>query len=228
MSYATREQLYLLALAAPAFVAYARPFDAVDATTATIRLKGHGLSVNNPITFEGSSGGYLPTDITEFSVYYAQPITSDLFQVSETLGGFPIASWTEPGEGWAIAIDPGPRLDAILEERSAFIDEHLTAHEPPIQVDAITGKYPQVLIGICARLTARQAIASLESENPQYRIAIDRLLASEEADNLLLKTWKDGKPIQPRPTDENTALDNAAVARSGRDSMGWSSGRFGL
>lgn len=228
MAYCTREELYTLALAAPAFVSYARPFDAVDAATATIRLKGHGLFANNPITFEGTEGGYLPTGISEFSVYYAQPLTSDLFRISTVIGGSAVASWSEPGEGWGISIDPGPRLDAIAAERSAFIDEHLTAHEPPIQVDPVTGLYPSVLIGICARLTARQAIASLETTVPQYRVAIDRLLASEEDDRKLLEAWKGGKPIQPRPTDEDEALENAAVARNGRDAMSWSSGRFGL
>jgi hypothetical protein len=224
MSYATRDELFLLALGAPAFVAYARPFDAVDNATATIRLKGHGFAATDTITFERSDGGVLPTGISEFVPYYPIPVTSDLFRVATTAGGAPIASWAISGDGWGIAVDSGRRLDAHLEEASAFVDEHLTAHDPPIDVDPVTGKYPPILIGITARIAARKAIASLEVENPQFRVAIDRLLASEPADQVILLDWKNGKPIQPRPTDGTSTADNSARASSGRAAMGWGTG----
>lgn len=226
MSYATRDQLFSLALAAPAFVAYARPFDAVDKSTATIRIKGHGLSTSDIISFECSDGGSTPTAISEFALYYPVPISADLFRVATSSGGTPIASWADAGTGWGIVIDPHRRLDIHLEESSAFVDEHLTAHEPPIQVDPITGTYPWTLVGIVCRIAARRAVASLETENPQYRVPIDRLLASEEADKQLLLDWKNGKPLQPRPVDENTKADNAARASNGRDEMGWTTGYF--
>ena len=228
MSYATRQEMFLLALAAPAFVAYARPPETVYPSSATIRIKGHGFSANDPFTFEvADEVGSLPTSVSETAVYYASPITSDLFRVCTVAGGTPIASWADPGESWGIVVDPGPRLDAILTERSAFIDEHLTAHECPIQVDPITGKYPPVLIGMCARLSARQAIASLSVLNQQYKEPIDRLLASEAVDAEILKAWKGGKPINPRPTDETTGTaENAARAQSSRAEMPWGSGMF--
>ena len=224
MSYATRDQLFSLALAAPAFVAYARPFDAVDAATATIRIKGNGLSSLDTITFELSEGGTLPTGISEFTAYYPVPVTSDLFRISTVSGGTPIASWVSAGDGWGIVVDQGRRLDAILEETSAFIDEHLTAHEPPILPDPTTGLYPMVLVGVTARIAARRAVASLEVENPAYRVPLDRLLATEEADNKLLADWKAGKPIQPRPTDEDAIAENSARARNGRAPIDWSPG----
>lgn len=225
MSYATRDELFMLALGAPAFVAYARPFDAVDKSTATIRLKGHGFAVTDTITFEKSDGGYLPTGISEFAPYRPIPVTSDLFQVT-TLAGVPITSWASSGDGWGVAVDNGRRLDAHMEEASAFVDEHLTAHKPPIDVDPTSGKYPQVLIGITARIAARKAIASLEVENPQFRVAIDRLLASEAADQIILLDWKNGKPIQPRPTDGTSTADNSARARSDRVAMDWGTGEL--
>lgn len=224
MSYATRDELFLLALGASAFVAYARPFDAVDKATATIRIKGHGFSDLDVISFEKSTGGFLPTGISEFAPYYPIPVTSDLFRVAASPGGTPIASWASSGDGWAVAVDMNRRLDAHLEETAAFIDEHLTAHEPPIDTDPVTGKYPTILIGMNARLAARKAIASLEVENPQYRVAIDRLLASEPADLVILQDWKNGKPIQPRPTDGTSTADNSARARADRTAMSWGTG----
>jgi hypothetical protein len=224
MPYATRDELYLLALGAPAFVVYARPFDAVDAATATIRLKGHGLSLSDLITFETSDGGRTPSGITQFATYYPVPVSSDLFRVAIVSGGATVTSWVDSGEGWAVAVDPGRRLDAHLLETAAFIDEHLTAHEPPIDVDPISGKYPPVLVGMNARLAARKAIASLEADNPQYARAIDRLLASEAADQIILTDWKNGKPINPRPTDGTATADNSARAQSGRCAMPWTTG----
>lgn len=317
MAYATLQELFSLALAAPAFVAYARPFDAVDATTATIRIKGHGLATGDSVTFEVSDGGFLPTGITQFQSYPVTVISPDLFRVDTPtptcyygsgatgrtnlvgltahtaplsflispsnekvyvaipaslgtatvrLDGFevdtlaPVAvvsggvsynliettnaltgtdmdfavitenqptAWLDAGDGWAITVDTTARLQAILEERSGFIDEHLTAHDVPLDPDPITGKYPWVVIGLCARLAARQAIASLEVTDPQYKVPIDRLLASEEDDKKLLADWKKGKPIQPRPTDDTPdTAENAARARSSRDEMPWSTGSF--
>lgn len=223
MAYATRDQLFSLALAAPAFVAYPRPFDAVDGPTATIRIKGHGLSLSDVITFERSDGGTLPTGLSEWATYYPVPVTADLFRVALASGGTPIASWANTGAGWGVTVDQYRRLDMHLEEVSAFVDEHLTAHEPPILPDQ-SGNYPWVLVGIVARIAARRAISSLEVENPQYRVPIDRLLATEEADKQLLADWKAGKPIQPRPEDETSTADNSARAQYSREPVPWTTG----
>jgi hypothetical protein len=317
IAYATIQEMFRLALAAPAFVAYARPFDAVDASTATVRIKGHGLATGDTVTFEGSPGGWLPTGITEFSAYPVTVVSADLFRVNVSaatcyygtgatgrtdlvgltarayplsflvdavaekvyfatptslgaatlkLDGFDVDTlapvtvtsggisyqltetmnnltgtaldfvvttatdptvWADAGDGWGIAIDPTSKLQAILEERTGFINEHLTAHGGKIDPDPITGLYPPVLVGLCARLSARQAIASLEVENPQYAKPIDVLLSSREADDRMLADWKKGKPISPYPTDDTPDIvENAARASSSRDEMPWSTGRM--
>lgn len=317
MAYATIQEMFRLALAAPAFVAYARPFDAVDAATATVRIKGHGLFTGDLVSFECSEGGYLPTGITEFDLYPVTAISADLFRVitpsasgyygtgatgrtdligltshalplsflvsptntkvfvavpaslgtvtvkldgfevdtlvpvSVTSGGIaynliettneltgtdldfvvttatqPVA-WLNAGEGWAVAVDPIARLEAIAEERTAYINEHLTAHGGKIDPDPITGLYPPVLVGLCARLTARQGIASLSVTDPQYKEPVDRLLASVEDDKQMLDAWKKGKPISPYPTDETPGVvENAARASSSREEMPWTTGSF--
>lgn len=219
MSYATRRDVYLLGLAAQAFVARARPFDAVDAATATVRLRAHGLADGDVVTLEPTSGGTLPTGLSAFAVYYVVTVSSDLFRLSLTAGGSPIASWASAGSGWAIAIDYGPRLDAHLSDASATIDEHLTAHEPPI-----AAPYPAVLVGMAARMAARAAVTSLQIDNAAYRVAVDRLFAREAQDLEILAAWKAGKPIQPRPIDETDAADNAARAASSRPVVPWTTG----
>ena len=211
MSYATPDDVFQLGLSAAAFVMRGRPADAVDGATATIRLKGHGLAASDVITFEVTSGGGLPTGITGFALYYPVPLSHDLIRVSTSSSGTPITSWASVGGGWTLVVDPSRRIQAHLDDTAAVIDEHLTAHDPPLLRDPL-GKYPAVIVGLNARMAARAAVASLQIENPQYRVAVDRLLAREVQDLELLKDWKGGKPVHPQPVDETETADNAAQA----------------
>lgn len=216
MAYSTLDDVFLLGLSAQAFVILARPFDAVDAASATIRLRAHGLTVKDVITFEVTEGGALPTGISAFTKYYPIPLTGDLFRVATTENGTPIASWADAGSGWSVQIDTARRILAHNEEAASEIDEHLTAHKPPIQPDPVTGKLPQVLIGLNARMTARAAVISLDMDNEAYRVPRDRLIEREAADMKLLAEWEAGKPIQPRPTDGTPQVaENSARASSG-------------
>ena len=223
MAYSTLDEVFTLGLAAQAFQMLPRPFDAVDAATATIRLRAHGLTLDDVITFEVSDGGALPTAISAFQPYYPIPVTADLFQVALTPNGTPIASWVSAGEGWGVTVDTRRRIQAHAEETAAEIDEALTADTPPIKVDPVTGKYPQQLIGLNARMTARAAVLSLQVENAAYRVAIDRLFSKEKADQDQLAIWRSGKPLNPRPTDQTAIPDNAAIA-SGDTPTPWRTG----
>lgn len=224
MAYSTLDDVFLLGLSAQAFVVLARPFDAVDAASATIRLQAHGLTTLDVCTFEVTEGGALPTGISAisaFTPYYPIPVTADLFRVATTPNGTPIASWADGGIGWSIKVDTTRRILAHNEAEAARIDEHLTAHKPPIGVDLSTGKYPHVLVGLNARMTARAAVISLAIENEAYRVPRDRLMDREEADMKMLKDWEAGKPIQPRPTDGTPAIaENSARAFSGAGAFG--------
>lgn len=223
MPYATKDNVFTLALGAQAFVALARPFDAIDALSGVIRLKAHGLSDLDLVTLEVSDGGSLPPELSDFQIYRARPMSADLFRLaSETED--PIPYFLDAGSGWSISVDPYRRLDCNLVDTAAFIDEHLTAHDPPILPDPMTGLYPPILVGLNARLAARQTVNSLQLDNAAYRVALDRLFDSEKRDMQLLADWKAGKPVQPRPTDQNQTADNAPRAGCSRPAIDWNRG----
>lgn len=225
MPYAVIDDIYELGLPARAFIAYARPFEAVDIATATIRLKAHGYDPSDIITFEVNAGGELPAELSAFAPFYPKPISSDLFRVATSPDGPPIASFSAVGSAWAISLDPIRRLQKLLADTAAIIDEHLTAHEAPIDPDE-QGRYPMVLVGVNARMAARRAVNSLQIENAQYRVAVDRLMEAEKLDLEMLEDWKKGKPIQPRPKpdEQNAKLDNLAFGRARRPPIPWSPG----
>jgi hypothetical protein len=226
MPYATLDDVFNLGLSAQAFVVRARPFDAVDITTGTIRLTAHGFSAADSLLFVAVSGGALPPELSGFTYYTPKPLGADLFQVLSPSNGIVIAPFSSAGSGWSIGIDLSRRLQAHLEETAATIDEHLTAHDPPILPDPNTGKLPQILVGLNARMAARQMVTSLQFDNAAFRVATDRLFAREAADQIILNDWKNGKPLQPRPTDQDNILDNSAHASTSRASVGWTTGQL--
>jgi hypothetical protein len=223
VAYCLKSDVYAW-LSAQAFIARGRPFEGVDAATATIRLAGHGLDATDIITFTVTSGGTLPTGISAFTPYRPVVVSSDLFRVAPVSTGVTIASWVAAGSGWAVSVDPARRLDAHIAAAAAEIDENLTAEEPPILVDPVTGLYPAQLVALNARMAARAAVTSLQVENPAYRVAVDRLMAKEASDRKMLDAWLAGKPIQPRATDQTVAADNGAIAASARDAVEWTTG----
>jgi hypothetical protein len=213
VAYCTLDNVFLLGLSAGAFVTRPRPFDAIDAASGTIRMKAHGLSALDLVTFEVTSGGALPTAVSAFTPYAPVIVSFDLIKIT----GF--ASYVSGGSGWGLAIDPTRRLQAHILEVSAEIDEHLTADAVPL-----VEPFPQVVIGLAARMAARAAVNSLQIENAQYRVAVDRLIAREAMDREMLAAWKSGKPINPRPVDQTDVADNSAVAVAPRPPTDWTIG----
>lgn len=228
-AYATRDDVYLIGLSAQAFVTRPRPLESYvlndfNPATGIIRLVGNGFSSDDLVYLTVTPGGALPGGSAALTYYSPLPLGGDLFKLAATPGGTAL-TFTTAGSGWALAIDPLRRLDVHLEQAAAEIDEDLTAHEPPILRDPITGKFPQVLVGMNARTAARSAVTSLQIENAAYRKAVDRLLAQEAHDLATRADWKAGKPIQPRPTDQNELPDNAARAYS-LPAVPWITGRL--
>jgi hypothetical protein len=74
--------------------------DPADITANTIDSAAHGLSVGNQVVFWASSGAGLPTGLTVGTIYFviATGLTTDVFEVSATLGGSAI-DITAAGDG---------------------------------------------------------------------------------------------------------------------------------
>lgn len=229
MGYASRDHVYTLALSAEAFVRRARPVDPVnvDGTSGTIRLEAHGLTGNDALTFEVTSGGTLPTGISAFTVYYPIVVSQDLFKVATSQGGTPL-TFGSVGKGWSIKVDQGRRLDRHIAEASAWVDQHMTAHAPPLVPDSVTygtDLYPLQVVGLVARRAARNFVTSTVFESDQYRFAVDALNAQREADDDMLESMaSDGWPIHPRPKDQTEEPDNSAMAAADRTPLDWQTG----
>jgi hypothetical protein len=213
LAYCTPDDVFQLALSAQAFKTLARPLDGIDGPSGTIRLKAHGFAASDSITFEVTSGGALPTGLSAFVAYSPIPVSSDLFRVT----GFP--SYVSGGSGGGVAIDPTRRLAAHILEASSEIDQHLTANAPPL-----VAPFPQVIIGLTARMAARAAILSLSVENAAYRVAVDRLFERQAKDQEMLAQFRDGWPINPRPVDQTVIPENGARASATRGPIGWTNG----
>ena len=224
--YCTRDEVFLQ-LSASAFVVRARPVNAaldVDTSTGVIRLKASAFTANDLITFEGTTGGTLPTGISGLVAYSVSPVSFDLFRVINPATGLPITSYASAGSGWAIAVDPMRRLDGLILDNAWIINDKMTAHAPPFERDPVTGLYPGVLIGTNARLTALAAVTSLQFDNAAFRVASDRLEAQLERDWKNLQTYLEGRPVNPAPTDQTDIADNGARAGRGRAPVAWGTG----
>lgn len=225
--YATLDDVYA-ELSAMAFVVAPRVVGAAPSSLAAdfahasgiIRLPGNGYTADDVLCAVATSGGTLPGGMLALTAYHPLPgAFGDVFRLALTANGTPL-TFTSAGTGWGLVIDSARRIRKHLADTAAIIDEHLTAHSAPLKVDPTTGLFPQVVIGVNARMAARKAVTSLQIETPQYRVAVDRLFAIEADDKVLLADWKNGKPIYPNPTDQNNLADNRARA-NGRTAAGW-------
>lgn len=231
MAYAERDDVYA-ELSEQAFVMAPRPVGSppssltldFDRTTGIIRLPGAGLTADDVVMLLATGGGSLPGGASSLTAYYPLPgAASGLYRLAATPSGTPL-TFSSQGLGWSVLIDHGRRIDKHLADTAAIIDEHLTAHSTPLKRDPTTGRYPQVIVGLNARMTARKASISLQVNVASYRVAVDRLFAIEKQDLILLADWKSGKPVYPEPTDQNDTPDDAALATNSGVTMAWVTG----
>lgn len=223
--YCTRDDVFLLGLSAQAFVVRARPVNAstdISTSTGVVRLKAHGLTDDDAITLEVTSGGSLPTGLSAFVAYGVDVVSFDLFRI--TSGGVAITSYASAGSGWAVAVDPLRRLDRHILAAAATINDRMTAYAPPFELDPITGLYPQVIVDTNARLAAIAAATTLQFDNAAFRVAVDRLESMVARDWTNLETYLLGRPVNPAPTDQNDVPDNGPRASRSRAPVAWGTG----
>lgn len=238
-AYATIGDVYR-EIGAAAFLSRPRPIDAragdsFDYATGTFTIGAHGYDGTDRVRLAlVASAGTLPGSAVA-SPYYVLKFDYWRFQLSLTQGGAAV-TFTSTGAAsgantypWGVQLDPEPRLQTKLYRVSEIIDECLTAHSAPILVDPITGEYPGILVGLAARMAARRTLTASAFDNEAARVAMDTLRAQAAFDGdtdppaqegSLLGDWKGGKPIYPKPKDQNEIPDNAARARGGTSS-GW-------
>ncbi len=231
MAYATRKNVYSTGLQPAAFVRAPRTVEAVDETTDTLTLRGHGLETGRIVTFAiqgsptpvmGTIGSALPAGVSASIVYYAIKLSEDLFRVSASLGG-PAVSLVDEGTGiFGIAVDPGEDLDEQLEADAGDIDIACAAHGTPFKPDT-NGSFPAWLVALNARLSGAGQLLVHGLQNPNYEAAMKRVFDRVEIDRADMAWWKKGAPIPGMSARDATPTVIEAGARSwSLPSRGWS------
>lgn len=228
VSYATPRDVYDLGLSARAFVVRPRPLDpragdAFDPATGTFYMQAHELAEDDLVRLVlVASAGSLPGGASALTVYSPLPLDYFRFRLSLTEGGAAV-TFTSAGtvstsnaSAWGIQADPERKLSRILFNVSADIDQDLTAHATPIAVDPVTGRYPEKLIGIVARIAARRAIVGMMFDNAQIKIPTERLQREEQRDEEQRQAWRLGQPIYPAPKDQTDGVPDNGARAAGR------------
>lgn len=219
-------------IGALAFVTRPRPIDtragdSLDPITGTFSLIGHPYETGDLLRLVVNGSGYVPIGATAGQPYYAIRLDSWRFQIAATSGGSPL-TFSDAGSGaWGIQRDPDAWVLAMARSKTSIVDQCLIAHATPLKIDPATGTYPEIVIGVVARMTARACLSALLGENASVRAPSLFALAAFDGDTSppaqkgsLLGDWKDGQPIYPNPIDQNTVPDDAAYGM-GRDAIGW-------
>lgn len=220
-------------MGAAAFVSRPRPVDpragdAFDPTTGTFSIIGHGYEADDIVRLVlVASGGALPGGATSTPVY-ALPLDFFRFRVSATANGAPL-TFSDAGSGWGVQVNPEPRLLRLARSVSSLIDECSIAHVTPFGIDPVTGRYPEIIVGVAARMVARRYLPTMMSENPAFRATFEALSTSAAFDGdtappaqpgSLLGDWKAGKPIDGMPLAQMGRPRDAARGRC-RAPAGW-------
>lgn len=177
---------------------------AVSTATDTLTLDGHGLALDEAITFR-SEVGTLPAELVAGTTYYAKPLTDNTFQVAATPGGAAINLTTAGSRIVVVAALP---IDAAIEYASALIDDFLSAHAVPL-----VAPYPVIVVAATAQL----AIAKLLSYTGQAPGTLsEAILAAQK----LIERWAKGIPLRGPivPPSANLAVTGVV---SGTDPRGW-------
>jgi len=156
VAYATRRQLYQLALPKGVASEPAREVTAVDTSADWLESDGHGLATDTPVEFVAfNDAAVLPTPLAASTIYYAVEVagSDSRFQVALTAGGAAI-DLTGAGSGtFGVRTPLNEEIDAELEYQSRRIDDRLPAHIVPL-----TSPYPEVVVVAVCRLTARSML----------------------------------------------------------------------
>jgi len=193
-NYCARADVYAIGLSPEMFRRPPREIEAVDIASGTFTVRSHGLAQNAPIILAvlssstlGAPPATVPTGTALGTLYYAQPVSSDLFQLATSPSGSALPILDGGSGVFGIIVDHGVYLDAAIAAASAVIDEHARAHLPPISAPALPV--------VCAFLAARIYTATHVPGNPQFLAASEGPTWIRSVIDGLLKLWATGVEI---------------------------------
>lgn len=178
---------------------------AVDVSTNTFTLNGHGLSTGDALTFRAEAGGALPSPLVAGTVYYAIVLTDSTFQISTTVGGAAVDITTAGENVVAVVALPWTRW---IESASAEVEQILPAHCVPM-----SAPYPEPVISYTAGLVAGKALAFCGVSSASIETGLERVRRE-------LDQWRKNVPIRGAivPPSANLAV---RATTTNTDPRGW-------
>jgi hypothetical protein len=137
--YCTREDIYVHGIPRGALVSRGRLVGAVDVTSNTLELEGHGLEAGAAVQFRAGDGGALPAPLSSSAVYYALPVSGSdsLLRVAMTEGGEPVNLSSSGVSPVLLMVSLGPQLDRAIEVFSRWVDSLCIDQAVPFAVEAV-------------------------------------------------------------------------------------------
>ncbi len=219
MAYSTDADLYTHGLPAGSLAPSARVLSAVDPSTDTFTLPGHGMTRNDPLRWE-NQGGVLPAGLSASLVYYALPVADSdaLFQASLSPSGSPV-NVTDAGTGaTSVVISMGGRILAARAAADGEIDEAIR----PGNDTPLTAPVPSIVSQWSAKLTAATLIVGLGLANERWRDSATAILMAAQWVRTELARYR-ANSISFKTTTPPSAEGGAIVFSD--DDRGWSCGR---
>lgn len=217
-SYGTRKGLYRHGLRADALVSIPRTVTSVDVATSTFTLRGHGMSAGDLFTWD--TKGTLPSGLSPALVYAADPVSGDLFKATQ--GGLPVTI-TNQGTGLInIVQDLDATIDAALLAFSRHIDQHLPAHETPLQLPV-----PEHIELWLYWLVSYDLVVTRGLGNPAYKDSADAMAERAKMAQAKLDAMEAKTKSVVGATDQTPGKAEArAIGTSAGDRWGSRSGGF--
>jgi hypothetical protein len=186
----------------------ARIVSSAVAATNIFVLDGHGLTLDQELTFRAESGGSLPSPLVEGTTYYAIPVAYDTFKVAASAGGSAVDITTAGSNILVVASLP---WTAWITECSAMLDQTLPAHLVPI-----TSTVPEPVKLYCAALLAMRALAHVGAKTDAIQSQLD--FWAKQTDK-----WARGVPIRGTNAPSRGNLSVRATTTA-TDPRGWTNG----
>lgn len=174
----TRQSLYDFGLPPPAAASPPYLVERTVDASGLIFFRGHGLSLDAPISFRcvssstlGDTPSSLPAPLAEGVIYYARPSTPDAFALATAASpASAIAAFTDAAIGrFSWLCDPGAGLDAAIGKAWTVVQSDCTAHGGDVDAPLLTDA--------AGALAIRLYVAATCAGDPEKAASYDGLTA---------------------------------------------------